>query len=391
VARTRRPVIIFIDEIDAVGRQRGGANSSSGHDERDQTLNQILVEMDGFAPNQGIIVLAATNRVDILDAALKRPGRFDYQVLVDLPDLAGREAIFKIHTKNKPLAQGVDNRLLAARTPGFSGADIEAVANEAATLAAERVEQQVMQMREQNVPEEQISANVVRAITLEEFDEAVDIVQMGEARTSRAHAMTRADMLQTAYHEVGHAAVMKARNGDPITKITIVPRARALGYTQSLPEADRFNMTEEQLRTRIMMAMGGRVAQEVFLNTVDTGASNDFKQASNIARRMVTEFGMTELGPIHIDDQELSPFAGGFYGPELLNRVNSQWTRILVECKEEARQIIEANRERIERVVAVLMEKETILGPEFRQLWDETPGADTKSEVAGSDTAGGAN
>lgn len=386
VARTHKPVIIFIDEIDAVGRQRGGPGGHSGGDsEREQTLNQILVEMDGFAPNQGILVLAATNRADILDAALKRPGRFDYQVLVDLPDLAGREAIFKIHARNKPLAPGVDHRLLAARTPGFSGADIEAVCNEAATMAAERVQDQILQMRAQNISEQQIFANVLRAITLEEFDEAIDVVQMGEARVSRAHAMSREDMRQTAYHEVGHAAVMRARGGDPVTKITIVPRARALGYTQALPEGDRFNMTDEQLRTRIMMTMGGRVAQEVFLNTVDTGASNDFQQASSIARRMVTEFGMSKLGPIHVDDERGS-FAGGVYGPDLLNAVNTEWMQILNECKDEARKIIEANRARIERVVQVLLEKETILGPEFQQLWDDVPPPAAAPEIAASDT-----
>jgi cell division protease FtsH len=379
VARTKKPVIIFIDEIDAVGRQRSGPGSMSSHDERDQTLNEILVQMDGFAPNQGIMVLAATNRVDILDAALKRPGRFDYQVLVDLPDLAGREAIFKIHTKKKPLSPGMDCRLLAARTPGFSGADIEAVANEAATLAAERVEAEVAKLRAEKASEQEINAKVVRAIKLEEFDEAVDIVQMGEARVSRAHAMSKEDMRQTAYHEVGHAVVMKARNGDPITKITIVPRARALGYTQSLPEGDRFNMTDQQIRTRIMMAMGGRVAQEVFCNTVDTGASNDFKQASGLARRMVTEFGMTDLGPIHIDDQELQSLGGGFFGPAMKDQVNAEWQRILKECKDEARKIIEENRDRIERITAVLLEKETILGPEFLKLWEETPAGGSNS------------
>jgi cell division protease FtsH len=197
-------------------------------------------------------------------------------------------------------------------------------------------------------------------------------VQMGEARTSRAHAMSKADMEQTAYHEVGHAAVMIARGGDPVTKITIVPRARALGYTQALPEGDRFNMTVEEMKTRIMMAMGGRVAQEIFLNTVDTGAQNDFKQAGGIARRMVTEFGMTELGPIFIEEQEMQ-YGGGFYGPELLNEVNREWKKILTECKEEARKIIEENRDRIERVTRVLLEKETILGPEFRQLWAGLP------------------
>lgn len=369
VIRTGGPVIIFIDEIDAVGKQRGtGAQS---HDEREQTLNQILVEMDGFAPNQGILVLAATNRVDVLDPALKRPGRFDYQVLVDLPDLAGREAIFRVHTRNKPLADTIDMKLLASRTPGFSGADIEAVANEAATIAAERVEKELSLL--QRAESGDLPANnIVRAITLEEFDEAVDVVQMGDARVARAHAMSKADMLQTAYHEVGHAAVVTARGGDPVTKITIVPRARALGYMQALPEGDRFNMTEEQLKTRIMMAMGGRVAQEIFLKTVDTGAENDFKQGTAIAQRMVAQFGMSKLGPIHVD-LNAAQLGSPMYGPDLLNKMCAEWMRILNDSRKEAQRIIEANREAIERVVAVLMVKETILGPEFRQLWNDKP------------------
>ena len=270
-----------------------------------------------------------------------------------------------------------------------SGADIEAVCNEAATMAAERLETEVRDMRALKVSEPDIEAKTSRTITLEDFDEAIDVVQMGEARVSRAHAMSREDMLQTAYHEVGHAAVMIARGGDPVTKITIVPRARALGYTQALPDGDRFNMTEEQLKTRIMMTMGGRVAQEVFLKTVDTGASNDFKQASSMARRMITEFGMSELGPIHVDDSAVQ-MAGGFYGPELLNSINKEWRRILTESKEEARRIIEENRPRIERVVLVLMEKETILGPEFRQLWNGSADAYAVVPQAVSDTTDGA-
>jgi cell division protease FtsH len=388
VFRTKKPVIIFIDEIDAVGRQRGGGGPGASHDEREQTLNQILVEMDGFAPNAGILVLAATNRADILDAALKRPGRFDYQVLVDLPDAAGREAIYGIHTKGKPMAPNVNVKLLAARTPGFSGADIEASCNEAATLAAERFTNMVLQLRREGKSDEEINT-LPKYILMEEFDEAIDVVQMGEARTSRAHAMSRQDMEQTAYHEVGHAAVIQLRNGDPVTKITIVPRARALGYTQALPEGDRFNMTEEMLKTRIMMAMGGRIAQEVFLQTVDTGAQNDFKQAGSIARRMVTEFGMSKLGQIFVEGGD-NPYAPSLYGPGLNDEIDREWKRILTECYDEARKLIEANKPRIERVTRVLLEKETILGPEFRELWnapmDGTETADGAASVVAPDS-----
>ncbi len=381
VARTSKPVIIFIDEIDAVGRQRGGNGPGASHDEREQTLNQILVEMDGFAPNQGILVLAATNRADILDAALKRPGRFDYQVLVDLPDVAGRAAIYAIHTQGKPMAQGVDMQLLAARTPGFSGADIEAACNEAATIAAERTEELVTRLRNEGKSEQEINA-IPKGITLAEFDEAIDVVQMGEARTSRAHAMSSKDMEQTAYHEVGHAAVMQARGGDPVTKITIVPRARALGYTQALPEGDRFNTTQEQMLTRIMMAMGGRAAQVFFLKTTDTGASNDFQQAASLARRMVTEFGMSTVGPVSITSD--NPYAPPTTGPALLDKVDSEWSRIVNECYAEALKIIETNAERIERIVKVLLEKETLLGPEFRTLWNDEPAPTASAVVEGA-------
>lgn len=367
--RTKKPVIIFIDEIDAVGKQRGGQGNAA-HDERDQTLNQILVEMDGFAPNSGIFVLAATNREDILDAALKRPGRFDYRVYVDLPDREGRELIFGIHTRDKPLGPDASLRHLATRTPGYSGADIEAVCNEAATIAAERVEAAVHAARAKKASEDDV-AKIPKFITLHDFDEAVDIIAMGDARASRARTMSREQMAQTAYHEVGHAAVVHVRKGDPVSKITIVPRARALGYTQSLPEGDRYNMTHEDLLTRIMMAMGGRVAQEVFLNTVDTGAQNDFQQASKIAKRMVTEFGMSPLGNMFVPDS--NPCGIPEVGPELSNAIDREWKKILNDCYAEARKIIEGNKDRIEHVVAALMEKETLLGDEFRALWNAAP------------------
>ena len=417
-AETGKPVIIFIDEIDAVGKKRGSGGPVS-NDEREGTLNQLLVEMQGFAENKGIIVIAATNRADTLDAALRRPGRFDYTVFVDLPDLAARTAIFKVHMRNKPTMESVDAKLLAKMCPGFSGADIELACNEAATLHAESLKPEVVKIKGQyplkEVPvlgdrytqqdldrakaaakhnaEQQVKCRAEIAkfaaanpITLEMYSEGIATAQMGEARKSRARVIPEVQRKQTSYHEAGHAAVMHALKGDPVTIVTIMPRANALGYTQATPDDDRLNMTDAELLTRIKMAMGGRVAQEIFMNTVDTGASNDFKQASMFARKMVTEFGMSELGPIHIGDDELQGFGGSnFFGSELLNEANREWRRILKSAKADAEKIIKDNRDRIERIVARLLEVETIHGPEFVALWD---GVDPKGPDAGVKASG---
>ncbi|MBK9141516.1 MAG: ATP-dependent zinc metalloprotease FtsH [Candidatus Melainabacteria bacterium] len=382
-ARANKPAIVFIDEIDAVGRQRG-AGIGGGHDEREQTLNQLLVEMDGFVANDSIVLMAATNRPDVLDPALVRPGRFDLQVLVDAPDKHGREQILKIHSRNKKLAPEVDLDVIAANTPGFSGAQLEGVTDQAALVAARRIEKEINRLRnEGKLSEKEINAQVPRLITMEDMDEGIDRVQMGPAKEKAAKRMSDEDMDNTAYHELGHAWISQVmyerkQGGDPVTKITIVPRARALGYTQALPMGDRYNYTDKQLRARIMMAMGGRAAQEIFLDTIDTGASNDFKQAQRWAYRMVTEFGMSALGPISVGEGGPNPFLGrelaghNNIGPELTNLIDQEWMKIVRECYEETKKILEADAECIRKIARVLREKETILGPEFKKLRDES-------------------
>ena len=381
-ARENKPAIVFIDEIDAVGRQRG-AGIGGGHDEREQTLNQLLVEMDGFVANDAIVLMAATNRPDVLDPALTRPGRFDLQVSVDAPDKHGREQILKIHTRDKKLADDVDLGVIASNTPGFSGAQLEGVADQAALVAARRIEDQVAQLRNENVPEDEINERVIRAITMAEMDEGIDRVQMGPAKEGAAARMSPEDMKNTAYHELGHAWISQklhelGEGGDPVTKITIVPRARALGYTQALPPGDRFNYTDKNLRARIMMAMGGRAAQEHFLQTIDTGASNDFKQAKAMAWRMVTEFGMSELGPIQVGEGGPNPFLGrsmGVHqeaGPALADKIDDAWVKIVNECYEEALKMLKEDEDCFHRICAVLLEKETILGPEFQELRNQS-------------------
>jgi cell division protease FtsH len=378
VERTKKPVVLFIDEIDAVGGKRSSGTAGGGHQEREQTLNAILVEMDGMQANTGIIVMAATNRIDILDPALIRPGRFDYHVLVDLPDILGREKIFGIHTKGKPLATDVDLKVLAARTYGYSGADIEAACNEAAILAAERVEAEVAALRMAGKNEQEINATVVRAITLLEFDEGIDSTKYGEARVSRLASMTDAEKWNTTVHEMGHGWLSeKVEGGDPVVKITNVPRERALGYTQAQPDGDRVSFTRKQALARIIMAMGGRVAQEIFLGTVDTGASNDFKQGTGIARKMVTEWGMSRLGHINVGDDEGPAMAyagaGVSYGPELANEIDRAWLEIIEDCYAKAKLIIDLDRDSIEAVARRLHVKETILAPEWKELLVKHP------------------
>lgn len=422
--RTQKPVLIFIDEIDAVGGARG--NGTSSNSEREQTLNQLLTEMDGFKENQGIIVLAATNRSDMLDAALKRKGRFDLEVFVDLPDVSGREAIFKVHSRKKKLDQAVDFGLIARRTFGFSGADIEAACNEAAVIAARKQSlldkaaqaeaaakaaaeaklgesadgkpespskpsgastggsSQALTATNPIVPKPVVPKPVgpVTLITTDMLDEAISIVEAGEARKDRLQAMTLEDKRQTAFHELGHAVITLMLKGDPITKITILPRGRALGYVQTHTESDRWNMTKEQMLKRITSAMAGRIAQEIFMNTVDTGASSDFQQANNMAKLMVTQFGMSKLGRIYLADSQ-TPVAMQV-GPKLADAIDSEVQAIVQQCEERAREILTQCQEAIRVMCDVLVEKETLLGPDFVSRWEAlnvvVPGTAGKSD-----------
>lgn len=380
-AKKAGKAVIFIDEIDSIGRRR--SENGGGNSEWETTLNELLVQMDGFAADNNIIIVAATNRVDILDPALLRPGRFDRQVLVDLPDLNGREAILKVHTKGKPLAPALDLKLLAKRTPGFSGAELAGACNEAAIVAARRTP------RKKGLgPKDIIAALTVgggdRVITLEDFDEGIDRVKLGIARPGRAKIMSGKEMENTAWHEVGHGIITHLL-GDPVSKITIMPRARALGYMQPAPKESSFSITDEQLKVRIMVAMAGRLTQELFLQTIDTGASNDFMQASDIAFRMVTEWGMSEeVGFRSLAYSGGSPFRSGGggggnqgMGPDLLNKVDAAIERILAECKAKTIELLKQNEARIRRIVPVLLEKETILAPEWDALFNNEPAAQT--------------
>jgi cell division protease FtsH len=384
--RTQKPVLIFIDEIDAVGGARG--NGTSSNSEREQTLNQLLTEMDGFKENEGIIVLAATNRSDMLDAALKRKGRFDLEVFVDLPDVSGREAIFKVHSRKKKLDGNVDFALIARRTFGFSGADIEAACNEAAVIAARKqsgldkkskaeaaakaeAETQANGTSQILIPPSSPAGSgpgPVTLITTDMLDEAISIVEAGEARKDRLQAMTLEDKQQTAFHELGHAVVTLVLNGDPITKITILPRGRALGYVQTHTEADRWNMTKEQMLKRITSAMAGRIAQEIFMNTIDTGASSDFQQANNMAKLMVTQFGMSKLGRIYLADSQ-TPVAMQV-GPRLADAIDSEVQAIVQQCEEQARELLTKYESPIRALSGVLIEKETMLGPDLLARWE---------------------
>lgn len=353
-AKANGPAIIFIDEIDSIGRHRSSGTGGGSHEEREQTLNQVLVEMDGFEGSDNVIVLAATNRADMLDAALVRPGRFDRQVLVDRPDKAGRLGILQVHSKGKPLASDVNLETVAAMTPGFSGADLANVCNEAAILATRRG---------------------LSLIGMPEFDEGIARTTLGVARSSRAQAMSPELKRQIAYHEGGHAVVShRIKGGSPIGKLTIMPRSRALGYAQTMASDDQFTKTQEQLLADIAMALGGRAGDELFSRVTHTGASNDFQQAYAMARRMVCEFGMSRLGPIAVGEGS-NPFPGqphigssGGIGPHLADAIDAEVSRIIAHCDALAREILEADREMVERLVDVLMEKETVLAAEFREL-----------------------
>jgi cell division protease FtsH len=340
------PCIIFIDEIDAVGRHRG-AGLGGGHDEREQTLNQLLVEMDGFESNEGVIIVAATNRPDVLDPAILRPGRFDRRIVVNRPDVRGREGILRVHTKKVPLGTDVDLEILARGTPGFVGADLENLVNEAALLAA-RQDKDV--------------------VTMADFEMAKDKVLMGAER--RSMVISDQEKKTTAWHEAGHALVAKLleKNADPVHKVTIIPRGPALGLTQQLPKEDRLSMSRDFARARIAVCMGGRVAEELVFGQFTTGAGNDIKQASNLARRMVTEFGMSDvIGPISYASDEESVFLGRDftsrrrdYSETIANQIDDEVRRFIMEGYNEARRLLTDNREVLDKLAVALLERETL-------------------------------
>jgi len=338
------PCIIFIDEIDAVGRQRG-AGLGGGHDEREQTLNQLLVEMDGFESSEGVILIAATNRPDVLDPALLRPGRFDRQIVVPVPDINGRESILKVHLKNKPLAPDVDVRTIAKGTPGFSGADLENLVNEAALLAARKNKE---------------------VIEMEDFEEAKDKVLMGLERKSMV--LSEEEKKTTAYHEAGHALIARLLpETDPIHKVTIIPRGRALGLTQQLPETDRHTYSKEYLLNSICILMGGRVAEEIVLNEKTTGAANDIERATSIARRMVCEWGMSErLGPLTFGKREEHIFLGREiarhqdYSEQTAIEIDREVRSIVENCYEQTKAILTEHLDILHAIAQELLEKETL-------------------------------
>ncbi|MEW6182822.1 MAG: ATP-dependent zinc metalloprotease FtsH [Bacillota bacterium] len=351
-AKKNAPCIVFIDEIDAVGRQRG-AGLGGGHDEREQTLNQLLVEMDGFNPNDGIIVVAATNRPDILDPALLRPGRFDRQVVVDMPDINGRRAILNVHVRGKPIGEDVDLDVVARRTPGFSGADLSNVVNEAALLAA-RQDRKKIQMAD--------------------MERAAERVIAGPEKKSRV--ISEREKWLVSYHEAGHAIVgYLLPYCDPVHKISIIPRGRTGGYTLLLPKEDRYYMTRSQLLDQITMLLGGRVAEDLMLKEISTGAQNDLERATEVARRMIMEYGMSEeLGPLTFGHKQDTPFLGRDiardrnYSEEVAYAIDREVRRVIDECYNRAREILTANLNSLEQVAKRLFEKETIEAEEFGEL-----------------------
>ena len=352
-AKKNAPCIVFIDEIDAVGRQRG-AGVGGGHDEREQTLNQLLVEMDGFAANEGIIIIAATNRPDILDPALLRPGRFDRQIVVDKPDVRGRLAILKVHTSGKPVDEKVDLDILARRTPGFTGADLSNLVNEAALLAARRDK---------------------KKIYMQELEEAIERVMAGPERKS--HIMNDEEKRLTAYHEGGHTLVgMMLKHADPVHKVTIIPRGRAGGYTLMLPKEDRNYATKSELLDKLKVAMGGRVAEEIVLKEISTGASQDIQQATRMVRGMVMQYGMSDvLGPVaYGESQNHQVFLGRDfhqernYSEEVASEIDKEVRKYLEEAYEACRQIITEHRDKLELIAQALMERETLTAKQLEEL-----------------------
>jgi len=354
-AKENAPAIIFIDEIDAVGRHRG-AGMGGGHDEREQTLNQMLVEMDGFDPKASVLVIAATNRPDILDPALLRPGRFDRQIGVDAPDLKGRQRILEVHGRGKPLSPSVDLAVIARKTPGFTGADLANVLNEAALLTA-RSNAQLIDMRA--------------------LDEAIDRVIAGPQRRTRI--MKDKEKLITAYHEGGHALAAAAMNNtDPVTKVTILPRGKALGYTMVLPLEDKYSVTRNELQDQLAYAMGGRVAEEIVFHDPTTGASNDIEKATGIARKMVTEYGMTtDVGPVKLGGSSGEVFMGRDMGhgrdfsERIAERVDQQVRALIEQAHNEAYEVINANRDILDKLALALLEKETLDHLELADIFSD--------------------
>ncbi|MEA4825352.1 MAG: ATP-dependent zinc metalloprotease FtsH, partial [Clostridium sp.] len=356
-AKKNAPCIIFIDEIDAVGRQRG-AGLGGGHDEREQTLNQLLVEMDGFGVNEGIILVAATNRPDILDRALLRPGRFDRQILVGSPDVKGREEILKVHVKNKPLSDEVNLKVLAKRTPGFVGADLENLMNEAALLAVR---------------------NNKKQIGMEELEEAVTRVIAGPEKKSRV--IDEEDRRLTAYHEAGHAIVMKfSPNADPVHEISIIPRGMAGGYTMHLPEKDASYTSKSKLKDEMVGLLGGRVAEQLILGDISTGASNDIQRVSTIARKMIMEYGMSEkLGTITFGSGHDEVFLGRDiakaknYSEEVAFEIDQEVKALVDEAYKKAEKILTDNIDKLHAVAKELLEKEKIGADEFKAIVEGKP------------------
>jgi len=353
-AKANAPSIVFMDEIDAVGRHRG-AGLGGGHDEREQTLNQLLVEMDGFDVKGGVILIAATNRPDILDPALLRPGRFDRQIVVDRPDLNGRIGILKVHTRGKPLAKNIDIEVLARRTPGFTGADLANVVNEAALLAARfsRAE-----------------------IGMDELEEAIDRVLAGPERRSRV--ISEKEKKVIAYHEAGHALVSHALpNADPVHKVSIVSRGQALGYTLNLPTEDKFLVTRSELIDQLAMLLGGRTAEEIVFDEPTTGAQNDIQRCTRIAKQMVTEYGMSELGPLALGHNESQPFLGRDFGhvqdysDQVAAKIDVEIHRLVEEAHDEAREILMKYRDKLDLMVERLLEKETLEKAEVEEILAE--------------------
>lgn len=367
-AKQNAPAIVFVDEIDAVGRQRG-AGLGGGNDEREQTLNQLLVEMDGFEANGQVILIAATNRPDVLDPALLRPGRFDRQISVDRPDLKGRAAILAVHSKNKPVAKDVDLESYAKRTPGFTGADLANVLNEAALLAA-RQERKVIKNTD--------------------IDEAIDRVMAGPQKVSRL--MTEEERRITAYHEGGHALVAHALpHTDPVHKVTIMPRGRALGYTMVLPDEDRYAVTRNQMLDQLAYTMGGRAAEELIFHDPTTGASNDIEKATNLARAMVTQYGMTQrLGAIKLGISDSQPFLGRDYGHQrdysesIAAVVDSEIRELIENAHQEAFDILVANREILDQLVEELLEHETLNKEEIAKVFKRVKKVKPRAAWTGS-------
>lgn len=352
-AKKNAPCIVFIDEIDAVGRHRG-AGLGGGHDEREQTLNQLLVEMDGFGTNEGIIVIAATNRPDILDPALLRPGRFDREIVVGIPDIKGREEILKVHSRNKPLAPDVDLKVLAKRTPGFTGADLENLMNEAALLAARRGKRQ---------------------IGMQELEEAITKVVVGPEKRSKV--ISDKEKKLVAYHEAGHAIVARLLpNADPVHEVSIIPRGRAGGYTMILPREDKHYMSRSEMLDEITHLLGGRAAEKIALNDISTGAQNDLERATGLARKMITEYGMSdELGPMTFGTKHDEVFIGKDlarsrnYSEEVAAAIDREIRKIIESCYNRAEELLKENIDKLHRVAQTLLEKEKLSGEEFEEVF----------------------